>query len=704
MPDEPVALVSVQARMPAVLFGGDYNPEQWMATHGHDEESVWREDMRLMRLAGVNVVTVGVFSWVALQPDEQTYTFGWLDRVLDLLHENGIRVCLATATAAQPAWLSAAYPDALPVAEDGLRQGHGQRQKYCPTSPDFRRLARELTRQLAERYRDHPALLLWHVSNEYYGAAGDNGSPCYCERCAARFRDWLRTRYGSLDALNRRWTTTFWSHTYTDWAQIVPPGPRTDRGIQALLLDWRRFVSDVYLECYLNEAAILRELTPGVPITTNFMGAFKPLDYFAWAPHLDIVSWDSYPRPDEDPAAVAFRHDLMRGLKGGQPFLLMEQTPSQVQWMAHNPLKRPGVMRLLSYQAVARGSDAVMFFQWRQSQGSFEKYHGAIVGHSGRDDTRVFREVAALGVELEALGNRVVGARLLARVALVFSWPNWWNVEFRPGPSNALNYLDEVQRYYRALWERNVPVDVIDPDADLSPYDLVVAPLLNMVSAVQGTAIERYVEDGGTLVTSYFSGVVDENDRVWLGGYPGPLRRTLGIWVEEFDPLLPDRSNTVVVPEGCGLPTGTYGCDLWCDLVHLEGATALARYGEDFYAGRPAITEHRLDEGRAFYVGTRVEPPLLSALVSRLLIEKGIAPPLAAPLGVEVTRRQNGEGTYTFVLNHGDAPVDVPLPTPMQDLLTDDAHQGAISLSSRQVAILVKASSESGHRASDRGQ
>jgi len=686
MPKDPVS--------PTFLYGGDYNPEQWTPAFGYDDESVWREDMRLMREAGVNVATVGVFSWVALQPDEYTYTFGWLDRILDLLHENGVRVCLATATAAQPAWLSAAYPDALPVDENGIRRGHGARQNYCPTSPDVRRLGQELTRRLAARYGSHPALLLWHVSNEYYGGAGDNGQPCYCDRCAARFQRWLRGRYGSLKALNRRWSTAFWSHTYTAWEQIIPPSPRTNHSIQALELDWRRFVSDVYLECYRGEAEILRAATPDVPITTNFMGAFRPLDYFAWAPHLDVVSWDSYPAPGDEPSAIAFRHDLTRGLKGGQSFLLMEQTPSQVQWQPYNPLKRPGVMRLLSYQAVARGADAVMFFQWRQSRGSYEKYHGAIVGHSGRADTRVFGEAAALGHELRALGAGsprcgIPGARLPARVALVFSWPNWWNVEYLPGPSSALNYLDEVGRYYRALWERNVPVDVVPPDRDLSGYDLVVAPLLNMVTEGQGAAIERYVEGGGTFVTSYFSGVVDDDDRAWLGGYPGPLRRTLGIWVEEFDPLRPGQTNSLVVLPGGPLPEGTYACDLWCDLLHLEGATALASYGADFYTGRPAVTDHRLGAGRALYVATRPEPAFLGALVGALLDERGIAGPLAAPAGVEVTRRVGDDGrAYVFVLNHGAGDARVALPAPMRDLLTGATHAAALELPARGVAIL----------------
>ena len=654
-------------RLPNFAYGGDYNPEQWTPEFGYEDESVWKEDMRLMRLAGVNVATVGVFSWVALQPNEQTYTFDWLDRIMELLSENGIHACLATATAAQPAWLSAAYPDVLPVDENGRRHSHGRRQNYCPTSPDFRRLSSNMARKLAERYKDHPALLLWHVSNEY-------GPGCYCDRCAARFREWLQTHYGALEEVNKRWVTAFWSHVYTDWSQIEPPNKLGEQSVQGLLLDYRRFMSDMNLECYRGEADVLHELTPDVPVTTNLMEWYKPLDYFSWAPHLDIISWDSYPQRTDHPGEIALRHDLMRGLKGGQSWMLME---------------RPGVLRLLSYQAVARGSDAVMYFQWRQSRGAAEKYHGAMVSHAGHEHTRVFGEVAELGKELNALGEGILGTRIPARVALVFSWPNWWNVEYTPGPSASLRYVEQVQRYYQPLWDRNIAVDVVSPDQDLSGYSLVIAPLLNMVSAEQGTAIERYVEGGGTFLTTFFSGVVDESDRAWLGGYPGPLRRTLGIWVEEFDPLEPDMQNRVLVPEGSKLAHGTYNCDLWCDVVNLEGAEALATFEDDFYTGHPAITENRFGQGRALYVATQPDPALVANLVGSLVDELEIVPPLEAPPGVEVTRREADDRSYTFVLNHNEnSTVHVALPAPMQNILTGKKHDHVLILPPHEVAIL----------------
>lgn len=671
------------SRFPGILFGADYNPEQWTPAMGYEGDSVWLEDMRLMQAAGVNTATVAVFSWVELQPDEDTFTFDWLDRLLDLLHAHGIRACLATATAAQPAWLSQRYPDVLPVNALGLRQRHSARMNFCPTSPDFRHLSQALARRLAERYRDHPALLIWHVSNEY-------GPHCYCERCAARFRAWLEGRYGSLAALNAAWVTPFWSHTFTDWSQVEPPLQIGERGMQGHLLDYQRFMSDMNLECYRGEADILREVTPGVPVMTNFHGLVKGLDYATWAPQLDIIAWDSYPAMGEPPANVAFRHSIMRGLKRGQPWMLLEQTPSQTQWRPVNPLKRPGVMRLQSYQAVAHGADAVMYFQWRQSRGSAEMHHGAVISHAGSDGTRVFREVAALGAELRALGTQTLGARVPSEVALLFSWPSWWAAEFQPGLSSGISYMDEATRAFAALWASGVAVDVVSPDTPLDGYKLVVAPLLHLVTQEQAAAIERYVEGGGAFLATYNSAIVGADGRAWLGGSPGPLRRTLGVWVEEVDPLPPGRANTVL-PADARLGAEAFACDLWCEVLHLEGAEALATFGEDFYAGRPAISAHRLGAGRAYYVATRPAPDLMRRLMALALAEADVRAPLGPVEGLEVVQRRADGRSFTFVLNHTMDARSVALPSPMRDLLSGQVFEREVGLEAYGVAVLVEA-------------
>ncbi|MGI4788990.1 MAG: beta-galactosidase [Janthinobacterium lividum] len=660
-----------------ILHGGDYNPEQW-------PEQVWDEDVRLMQEAHVNIATLPVFGWVSVQPDEDTWTFDWLDKVIEKLTAGGISLCLATATASVPAWLDQKYPDVLTVGQDGVRRKHGNRHTFCPNSPNFKRLSTGLAGKLAERYGDHPNLVVWHVGNEY-------GGTCYCDQCAAAFRVWLQQRYGSLNELNQRWTTTFWGHTYTDWSQIETPTSNGERSMQALLIDYDRFQSDSLLSCCKAEADVLRGITPDVPITTNMMGSFKPLDYHKWAKELDIVSWDSYPPKDAPPADMAFSHSLMRGLKEGQPWMLMEQTPSQQNWQAHNSLKRPGVMRLWSYQAVAHGADAVMYFQWRRARGAQEKYHGAVVEHVGTSTPRVFQEVAALGRELEALGTRTLSGRVTAQVAILFDWENWWAIEYSSGPSVDLKYVPQCQSYFRVLHGLGIAADVVSPEADLSAYALVIAPVLYMVKRGIAEKLEAYTKSGGTFVTTFFSGIVDENDRVYLGGYPGPLRKLLGIWSEEIDALTPGQSNSVVFEPPFGDLSGAYTCRLLCDRIHTEGAEVLATYGSDFYAGEPAVTVNRFGTGKAYYLASALDPAALSGFLAKLCADQSISPPLPSiPPGVEVTSRVSPSGeTLLYVLNHTADIVTIPLPTDSYtDLLTGRALSSTVALESHGVFIL----------------
>lgn len=671
----------INPKLPKIFYGGDYNPDQW-------PKEVWDDDMRLFKLAHIDVATVGVFAWSHLQPDEVTYDFSWLDEVMDKLAENGIYACLATATAAVPAWMAKRYPDVLREDFEGRKRKFGFRHNFCPNSLTYRHYARLLAQKLAERYRDHPALLVWHVNNEY-------GGVCYSEESAKAFRVWLRERYGTLDAVNEAWNTRFWSHVFHDWDEIVPPnmlsehlGPE-DTAFQGISLDYARFNSDSLLACYLNEREVLKAITPDIPVTTNLMGTYKPLDYFRWAKHLDVVSWDNYPAFDTPVSQIAMRHDLMRGLKDGQPFMLMEQTPSQQNWQPYNSLKRPGVMRLWSYQAVARGADTVMFFQLRRSRGACEKYHGAVIEHVGHENTRVFRECAELGEELGKLGDTLLDARADAKVAILFDWDNWWAIEYSSGPSVDLKYLNEVQKYYDAFYQHNIPVDVIGVDTDLSGYDLVVAPVLYMVKPGYAERLEAFVKAGGTFVTTFFSGIVDERDLVVLGGYPGELRTLLGIWAEEIDALLPHMHNRVVMTRELGPLRGEYRCGLLCDLIHSEGAEVLAEYGDDFYQGMPVLTRNKFGEGEAWYVGSSPEPDFLKGLVAHLAAENGLEPPLDAPEGVEVMQRVKDGARYTFVLNHQDSAQTVKLgEKSYKNLLDDRTLSGEVEVPSKGVLIL----------------
>ena len=676
----------INEKLPKIWYGGDYNPEQW------SDSGIWEEDIRMFKLAGIDVATLNVFSWALNQPDEDTYNFDWLDETIDRLYKNGIYTCLATSTGAHPAWMAKRYPDILRVDYHGRKRKFGGRHNSCPNSPTYRKYSQLMAGKLGERYKDHPAVLIWHVSNEY-------GGYCYCENCEAAFRVWLQKRYGSLEKLNQAWNTRFWGHTFYAWDEIVAPselseewaGNRTN--FQGISLDYRRFQSDSLLECYIIESDELKKHTPHTPVTTNLMGTYPELDYFAWAKHMDVVSWDNYPAIDTPVSMTAMVHDLMRGLKSGQPFMLMEQTPSQQNWAPYNTLKRPGVMRLWSYQAVGRGADTVMFFQLRRSIGACEKYHGAVIEHVGHENTRVFREVAELGSELQQLSDRIIDARVDAKVGIIYDWENRWAVELSSGPTIALKYVDEVYKYYDALFKMNIQTDMIGTDEDLDKYDVVIAPVLYMVKPGFAQKVEAFVQKGGTFLTTFFSGIVNESDLVTIGGYPGELRKLLGIWAEEIDALLPDKSNSIVMKRSVGSLKGSYDCGLLCDLIHLEGAEAVAEYGKDFYKGMPVVTVNRFGAGQAWYVASSPEGAFLEGLLAQICADKGITPPLkqAVP-GLEVSSRTSkDDARILFLLNHNEESVTAELAdgiSAYKDLLSGADVVGKVAVPGRGVVVL----------------
>lgn len=669
----------IHEKVTKVLYGGDYNPEQW-------PRDIWKEDMRLTKLAGMDIMTVNVFAWAMLQPDEDTYDFTALDAVMDMLAAENRFACLATATAVHPAWMANRFPDVLRTDFDGRKRKFGLRHNSCPNSPSYRRFAGALVERLAERYHDHPALLLWHVSNEF-------GGDCYCDQCEQAFRIWLKEKYGSLEELNRVWNTAFWGHTFYSWDEIVVPNNLSEHlgnadytAFQGISLDYRRFNSDSMLDCFRLERDIVKKWTPDIQVTTNLMGTYKPLDYQKWAKEMDIVSWDSYPEVGSSPLLNSMSHDLMRGLKQGQPFMLMEQTPSVTNWHPYNALKRPGEMRLHSWQAIAHGADTVMFFQIRRSIGACEKFHGAVIDHAGHEHTRVFRECAALGEELSALGDTLIHATAPAKAAIVFDWDNWWAIELSSGPSRDLKYVDEVFNYYKAFQRCNVPVDMISPEDDLSGYAIVIAPVLYMVKKGMAEKLEAFTEQGGLFVTTFFSGIVDEHDLVVTGGYPGSLRSLLGIWVEEIDSLPPGKTNDVIL-SGDG---SVYKASILCDLIHLEGADAAAVYGSDFYKGMPALTKNRFGQGEAWYVAASMDERFMERLVADVCASRGIEPLLGrtAPAEVEVTAREKDGTSFIFLLNHSAEEQAVSLHKAYTNVLDGRVYDGAICLPAYGVAVL----------------
>ncbi|HEX8498720.1 MAG TPA: beta-galactosidase [Actinomycetales bacterium] len=651
-----------------LLLGGDYNPEQW-------PREVWPEDVALMREAGVGFVSLGIFSWSALEPEQGRFEFGWLDEIMGLLHEGGIAVDLGTATASPPPWFAHAHPDALPVTRDGRTLWPGGRQAYCPSSTAFRDGTVALVEQMATRYHQHPALAMWHVSNEY----ACHNAPCYCDRCAAGFRLWLQQRYGDVATLNDAWGTSFWSQRYTSLEQVLPPRTAPTASNPTQLLDYRRFTSDTVLALYLAEREVLQRLSPGVPVTTNFMTLdhFRHLDYSTWAPHQDVVSTDHYVVANQDhpEAELAFSGDLTRGLAGGAPWILMEHSTGAVNWQQVNPAKAPGQLLRNSLAHVAHGADTVGYFQWRASRAGSEKFHSALLPHAGTD-SRLWRDVVHLGEVCGRL-SEVVGSRVRAEVALLWDYESGWACDQPSHPSELVRYGDDAHQVHAALLDAGVTADVVHPSADLSRYRVVVVPTLYLMRDEAAVAVAAAAEAGAQVLVTFFSGIVDEHDHVRLGGYPGALRDLLGVRSEEFWPLLEG--------ESLALDDGTTGT-VWSELLELRGAQALASWADGPLAGVPAVTRNAVGEGAAWYVATRLDPAGLGALVRRVLDDAGVRAPVEAPSGVELVRRTSSEGSYLFVLNHRDEAVQVPLSG--HDLVADAPVEGLLDLAAGGVAVV----------------
>lgn len=660
---------SLGSRINALLHGADYNPEQW-----ENYPEIIDQDIAMMQQAKCNVMSVGIFSWAKLEPKEGIFEFGWLDNILDKLYAAGIHVFLATPSGARPAWMSQAYPQVLRVGRDRVPALHGGRHNHCMTSPIYRIKTSKINSMIAKRYGYHPAVLGWHVSNEY-------GGDCHCELCQDKFRSWLKSRYQNLDNLNHAWWSTFWSHTYSDWSQIESPAPQGEVSIHGLNLDWHRFNTDQVYDFCCHEIAPLKAVNADIPVTTNFMGYFYDYDYWQLAKALDFISWDSYPmwHRDNDETTVACNtamyHDMMRSLKGGKPFVLMESTPSMTNWQPTSKLKKPGMHILSSLQAVAHGADSVQYFQWRKSRGSVEKFHGAVIDHVGHLNTRVGGEVSKLGEILSKLPG-VVGCRTEAKVAIIFDQQNRWALDNAEGPRNlGMEYENTINEHYRPFWELGIGVNIIDADGDLSPYQLVIAPMLYMVREGFAERAESFVKNGGHLVTTYWSGIVNEYDLCHLGGFPGPLRNLLGIWAEEIDCLNDGEHNMIQGLAGnvSGIK-GPYLARHLCELIHTESAQPQAIYQDDFYAGRPAVTVNRFGKGKAWHVASRndlaFQRDFFSAISKELSLPRAID--CSLPAGVVATARNNAETTYIFLQNYSAQQQSISLPQGYRNALSGE--------------------------------
>lgn len=662
-------------KYPHMLHGGDYNPDQWL-----DRPDILEEDIRLMKEAHINCVSVGIFAWAALEPEEGVYQLDWLEEVIDRLYRNGIYTVLATPSGAKPVWMSEKYSEIRRVTADLRREETGGRHNHCYTSPFYREKVRAIDTALAKRFADHPGVILWHLSNEY-------GGECYCPQCQAAFRRWLKEKYGTLENLNHQWWSAFWSHTITDWEQIHAPGPLGEQSVHGLTLDWKRFVTHQVVDFMKVERDAVKAVNPEIPVTTNFMYDFYEYNYFKFKDQLDLVCWDAYPQwkagdNTEIAADFALWHDVMRSIKG-QPFLLMESTPSYTNWTPVSRMKRPGMHMASSMSAVAHGSNSVQYFQFRKSRGCSEKFHGAVVDHYGKSDTRVFRDVQAVGERLEQI-DQVCQSTVNARVALVFDMENRWALEGAAGPRNCgIHYAEQVRSHYRALWRMGIPVDVVDEECDISKYEVVIAPMLYMLRAGFEEKLRAFVEQGGTLVGTYLTGLVNENDLCYLGGWPaGGLMEVFGVWNEDTDGLWDGEKNLLRVKDGRRYQIGEI-----CGLIHPQGAQVLGVYEEDFYRGEAALTVNKFGQGKAYYIAAPLEEKFYQdfyqGLAQELRLERALL--RVAPQGVEACLREDENTQYLFVQNFFGKAQRVPLPEGYVDLEGQHVREVALEPYDSQV-------------------
>ncbi len=656
----------------ALLHGGDYNPDQWQ--HRPD---IIQEDYRLQKLAGCNAFSVGIFAWTSYEPADGQYEFDWLDRTLDGLAAQGSRVFLATPSGGKPAWMSRKYPEIRRVAENGLRDTHKRRHNHCQSSPVYREKIAAINERLAERYAHHRALGGWHISNEYSGS-------CYCDGCLGAFRRWLEERYGSLDQLNRAWWTEFWSHRFTDFAEIDP----RDESIDCLALDWKRFTTWITCDFMQHEIAAVRQHSD-LPVTTNLMGYFDGLDYYRLAELCDFISDDNYPEwngPDKAHIiqSVAMTHDQHRSMKQ-KPFVLIESTPSNTNWQSCMHHKRPGIHRLQMLQAIGHGADGAMYFQWRKGQGGFEKFHGAVVDHEGSENSRVFREVAEVGASLKQIAA-ARGGHVDAPAAIIYDWDARWGFELSAGPISGpkKQYVATCQAFHRPLWAGSVPVDVIESTACFDGYRLIIAPQLFMLKPGVADAMKRFVKAGGTLLMTTLSGIVNENNSCFLGGWPGDgLRELFGVWVEETDEFNDHHpvSMTFAAGNRLGL-TGDFAMNANIDCVHAESAEVLATFKDGFYAGQPSFTVKESGKGRAYYLAGRCGEDALTAIVESICREAGVASciPEKLPPGVVAQLRENESGRFYFLQNTTEQAQELQLAHAYVDLIAGDATGSVVQM------------------------
>lgn len=659
------------------LHGGDYNPEQWLGT-----PQIIDQDFALFKAAKINTFTIGIFSWSKLEPQEGIYDFSWLDRIFDRIENINGHVILATPSGARPAWLAQKYPEVLRTQADKTKRGFGGRHNHCLTSPIYRKKVREINTKLAEHFGKRSSLILWHVSNEYSGE-------CYCDLCQNAFRDWLKAKYHTLTNLNHVWWNTFWSHTYTDWEQITAPGPLTESGSKGMNLDWKRFITAQTISFIDNEVAPLKRITPNIPVTTNMMAGqpdlepFAGFDYQKVAQHLDLISWDSYPAWNNDYQSteelarnVALTHDFFRSLKH-QDFLVMESTPSRVNWQKFNHAKAPGMHELASLQDLAHGSDSVLYFQLRASRGGAEMFHGAVIEHRHPDKTRAFLGVTQTGKDLQKIKQISKSTYVKANVAIVFSYDNYWALNDAEAYSKDKKIWQTTQKHYRYFYEKDIPVDFVSPADDFSSYNLIIDPMHFLMSQKYMTKLEQYVQDGGHLVGTYVSGVVDENALAYMNEWPKQLQQIYGVEPNEINVLYPGQNNEI------DFEKHKYQVHDFCETLFNYHAQVLAKYQHGFLTNTPAITKHKLGKGVAYYLACRTSYDFLNTFYSQLSEKFNLdlnLPLVKKSTKISIQMREDEYQRYFFVQNFSYEKHSINLKYKMKEILSNKYEDSEVTL------------------------
>lgn len=669
------------------LHGGDYNPDQWL-----DYPDIIKEDAEMMAVARINTVTLGIFSWAQLEPQEGVFHFDWLDEAIETIYQKGGNVILATPSGGRPQWLSEAYPEVNRTDQFGQQHSHGFRHNHCYSSPIYREKVQVINRKLAERYGNHPALSMWHISNEYSGE-------CFCDECQMNWRQWLKNKYGTLEAINQSWWLNFWGNRYTDWSQVVAPSPLGEHKVHGMDLDWKRFVTEMTIDFYLAELRPIRELTPDIPVTTNFMAEghdnhdFIPLegiDYGEFAKHVDVISWDSYPDWHNNFETVArtamksaYVHDQYWSLKR-QPFLVMESTPSEVNWHQINKSKRPGMHMLSAMQQLAHGSDSTLYFQWRKSRGNSEKFHGAVVDHDNSMENRVFKEVAEYGRRLEAIAE-IKGTGKEVKVAIIFDWDSNWALKRGGGFGRPTRrYPQTLQEHYAIFWEQDIPVDIVTSEQSLGQYDLVIAPMLYLMTKKTMIMLQDYVRQGGTLVSSYFSGLVNETDLLYLGGWPKPLQELFGIDLLELDTLYDDQHNQLLYQHKF------YETKDYSGVIKVLDSQILGTYETDFYAGTPAVTTKNYGQGKSYYLAARTGEDFLAVFYEPIIRSLRLENQLVTQGNPEVSvqSRVGKNSQYHFMMNFSEECQAIMISRRVTDMESGQSLIGKLSLKPYEVRIV----------------